>query len=50
MTFEEFWLKLRAPEVHMPTAHWEILRIVAKKAFNAGRASQRKEFMERGRK
>lgn len=50
MTFKEFWLKFRVPEVHMSAVQWEILRTVAMKAFNAGRAAQRKEFMERGRK
>lgn len=50
MTFAEFWRTFRLPEVHMSTAQWEILRMVARKAFNAGRVSQRQEYAQRGRK
>lgn len=50
MTFKEFWQKYPTPKVNMPTAHWELLRTVAEKAFNAGRAAQRKESKDRGNK
>lgn len=47
MNFKEYWQKERVPDLErMTTRQCEMLRIVANKAFNAGRTAMRREIRE----
>lgn len=48
MRFPEYWKTAKLPDVgYMSTKYFDILRLVAQQAFNAGRTEMRREIRER---